>query len=926
MIDHQLHQLFTAYKEGKLDKQQAARMISQLKNQNGEKATTNQYNPTVYTYDEPYLRDHVFDGKRVVLGVTHASLAFNHFFDKHPHEHSAQMRNLTFVQPIILKEHEQVEVLVSDKEKGGAFSISFRHTPNEPWKPTATGEITACSQEAFAIDIQERASQLRPYIDISQLYSAIRKYELGSSFRTVNSLYVSEQESLIELRWPVEVVDSRHHYNLHPLTLNSMIFGVVPQLMHTGNTISFLPVGIKTLTFYKTDRPVAFIRTHTLNQSGDLISFDAEAMDSEGRVLAVVNGYTLKRMSPPMAEDDASSYQAASGPGKLLNENAGKQDKNEQVLLYLKGKIDRKLSKPLSKSHLERNLMDLGIDSVRLVELSVEIEKDTGIELPPTIFFEYPNLKSLSTHLSQNFEKEINQLFSKEASSNIAPSSPAFEGLKKAENSDHIPSPSKKPENSIRLESIPLQNPVPKHNDLGRFSDSSRETASGDIAVIGMDGKVAGSENLEEFWNHLIKQTDLMSKIPSDRFEYTSCNKSSADGQKISCEWGSFINDVDKFDAPFFNISPREASWMDPQLRLLLQSVYACSEDAGYIGNFRGTDTGMFIGACFRDYADKITEAGLPADPYMGTGNSASALANRASFVFNLQGPSMAVDTACSSSLLALHLACKALQNRECSLAFVGGVNLILSSLRHRYFCNIGALSTTGRCHTFDAAADGYVPGEAIVSVLLKPLSEAEKDNDHIYGVIKGSAALHGGYTPSLTAPSVDGEANVVTKAWEKAGIDPATLSYIEAHGTGTALGDPIEINALKKAFKQYTQKEHFCKIGSAKAHIGHTEAAAGLVGLVKVLLQMKHGQIPAMPAFKQVNPLIALEKSPLAINTESQAWESGQMPKRAGVSSFGFTGAYAHVVVEEYLSVNQKNTIAKSAGWDENHSFLILL
>ncbi|MCP4150207.1 MAG: polyketide synthase, partial [bacterium] len=225
----------------------------------------------------------------------------------------------------------------------------------------------------------------------------------------------------------------------------------------------------------------------------------------------------------------------------------------------------------------------------------------------------------------------------------------------------------------------------------------------------------------------------------------------------------------------------------------------------------------------------------------------------------------------------------------------------------YRYFCAIGALSPTGRCHTFDHRADGYVPGEAIASVLLKPLSRAIEDNDHIHGVIKGSAISHGGYTPSITAPGVDGEVKVLIDAWKDAGIAPDTLSYIEAHGTGTKLGDPVEINALKKAFKSYTEKNRFCAVGSAKAHIGHAEGAAGIVGVVKTLLSLRHKTIPAMPKYEKTNPYIQLENSPFYINTQPEKWETlydenkEALPRRAGVSSFGFGGAYAHVVVEEY-------------------------
>ena len=368
------------------------------------------------------------------------------------------------------------------------------------------------------------------------------------------------------------------------------------------------------------------------------------------------------------------------------------------------------------------------------------------------------------------------------------------------------------------------------------------------------------------------------------------------------CKWGSFIDDVDKFDAAFFNISPVEAELMDPQLRYLLQVIYSTSEDAGYGGRIRGTKTGVYVGICFHDYQIETGASGKEISPYDGTGNAMTMMANRPSFFLNLKGPSIAVDTACSSSLVALHLACRALRNNECDMAFAAGVNCLLSSSHYRYFCSIGALSPTGRCHTFDQRADGYVPGEGVGAVLLKTLKQAVEDGDKIYAVIKGSAINHGGYTPSVTAPSAKLEAEVMLEAWKDARIDPETIQYIEAHGTGTKLGDPVEMNAIKMAFKQHTSKTQFCAVGSAKAHIGHLEGAAGIAGVIKTVASLRHKEIPAMPKYEGINPYIEIEGTPLYINKEVQKWEkTGEEPRRAGVSSFGFGGAYAHIIIEEW-------------------------
>ena len=430
-----------------------------------------------------------------------------------------------------------------------------------------------------------------------------------------------------------------------------------------------------------------------------------------------------------------------------------------------------------------------------------------------------------------------------------------------------------------------------------------------------MAGVFAKSPDTNTFWRHLYQQTNLIKEVPEDHFDHAQWFSPERQPDKMYCKWGSFIDDVDQFDAGFFNISPKEAALMDPQLRHLLQVLYHTAEDAGCLPAVKGSRTGIYVGVCFHDYAEEMVRTGKEIQAHDGTGNAATMLANRPSFFFNLKGPSLAVDTACSSSLYSVHLARKALQQGECKMAFAAGVNLLLTSSHYRYFCSLGLLSPTGRCHTFDKRADGYVPGEAVASVLLKPLSRAIADGDHIYGIIKGSAVTHGGYTPSITAPNVDGEVEVLTQAWKDGDISPETLDYLEAHGTGTQLGDPVEVNALKKAFKKFTQKESFCALGSAKAHIGHAEGGAGIAGLVKVLLSMKNKTIPAMPDFKEINPYIEIKGSPFYINPKPTKWNpqtdprGNTLPRRAGISSFGFGGAYAHLVIEEYVAGERRPT-----------------
>ena len=427
-------------------------------------------------------------------------------------------------------------------------------------------------------------------------------------------------------------------------------------------------------------------------------------------------------------------------------------------------------------------------------------------------------------------------------------------------------------ENNKKSINISTKKSMRPLNFSSALSNSTDKLIDDPIVIVGVHGVFPGSRNKEEFWEHLYKGSDLVNEIPKDHFDYMPWYDSNLGAEdKMYCKWGSFIEDVDKFDAPFFNISPREAEMMDPQLRYMLQVLYGTAEDAGVINNIRGSNTGLYVGVCFHDYGQEMKEQGFRVDAYEGTGNAATMLANRPSFYFDLNGPSMSIDTACSSSLVALHTGVKALENGECDQAFVAGANLLLSSHHYRYFCSIGALSHSGRSHSFDSRADGYVPGESIAAVLLKPLSKAKHDGNRIYGIIKGGAVGHGGYTPSITAPSVNGEVGVLMKAWENAGINPDSLGYIETHGTGTKLGDPVEINALKKAFKQFRNESitaPYIAIGSAKAHIGHTEGAAGIVGVIKALLSINNKIIPSMPKFESINPYITVSYTHLTLPT----------------------------------------------------------
>jgi acyl transferase domain-containing protein/acyl carrier protein len=437
-----------------------------------------------------------------------------------------------------------------------------------------------------------------------------------------------------------------------------------------------------------------------------------------------------------------------------------------------------------------------------------------------------------------------------------------------------------------------------------------------DIAIIGVDGVMPQSENLDIFWEHLRDGHDLITEIPESRWDWRALFGDPIRGSnQTRAKWGSFISHVSQFDAQFFNILPFEARFMDPQHRLLLQVIWGTIESAGYrVSDLSGSNTGVFIGVLNSDYEDLLRARTDEVDAYALTGVSHTMLTNRVSYLFDFRGPSEPVNTACSSSLVAVSRGVDAIRQGRCDLALVGGVNLILSPLHQIAASKAGFLCDDGRCKSFDQRANGYVRGEGIATILLKALSKAKEDGDPIFAVIKGAAVNHGGKAHSLTAPNPRSQSEVIIMAHEQANVSPDTVDYIETHGSGTTLGDTVEIGGLKRAFKHlYKQwqldasNKHRCFIGSVKSNVGHLESAAGIAGLVKVIQSLRHNLIPASLHFEKPNPQCELNKGPFEVADKAMSWNNkhinGQwIPRRAGVSSFGYGGVNAHVVLEEFV------------------------
>ncbi|AKT38856.1 type I polyketide synthase [Chondromyces crocatus] len=421
------------------------------------------------------------------------------------------------------------------------------------------------------------------------------------------------------------------------------------------------------------------------------------------------------------------------------------------------------------------------------------------------------------------------------------------------------------------------------------------------IAIVGVGCRFPGADTPMQFWEVLESGRDMIREVPRDRWDIDAHYDPKPDAPgKVASRWGSFIEGVDRFDAHFFGIGTQEASRMDPHQRVLLEVAWEALEHAGVNPEqLGGSKTGVFVGIYHSDFSNLELADPDRIDLYSGTGTSNNVAAGRLSYLLDLRGPAIAVDTACSSSLVAVHLACQSLRNKECDMALAGGVTILLSPLPLLMASRMGLMARDGRCKTFDTRADGIAMGDGCGVVALKRLSDALSSGDNILAVIRGSAVNQDGRTNGLTAPNVLSQQELLRSALRDASLEPAQISYVEAHGTGTSLGDPIEMEALAEVLGQ-PGPERRCGVSSVKTNMGHLGAAAGMAGLIKVVLCLQHRRLVPHLNFQELNPNISLSGTPFFIPTSLQSWEANGEARRAGVSAFGWSGTNAHVILEE--------------------------
>lgn len=548
------------------------------------------------------------------------------------------------------------------------------------------------------------------------------------------------------------------------------------------------------------------------------------------------------------------------------------EPKKAEETFHVEGNIEKNIASILSKiletkieeSDYSKEFALMGIDSVIVMELSIQLKKQFNIKISPTDIFDYPNIKKLGKYI-----------------------------------------------NSIKSDKLSTQDYIHKNND-----------DNDDIVVIGMSGQFPGAETIDKLWTNLKNEVCSISEIPKDRWDIDRFYDSDPSKEEYSySKWGGFLSNIDKFDAKFFDFSSKEAKYMDPQQRLCLMESYKAVENAGYNPlNPKLSDVGVFIGASVFDYEKLVNMQKTPCVETV-LGNEISIIASRISYFNNFTGPSMVIDTACSSSLTAFHLACQSIKMGDCKMALAGGVSVVNNPDFYVGTSKLNVFSKSGLCKTFDNSADGFVNGEGVAFVVLKSLKDAIKDKDNILAVVKGSVINQDGRSNGITAPNGQSQGELERKLYEKYNIPPESIGYIEAHGTGTRLGDLIEVESLTKVYSKYSKKINYCAIGSIKTNIGHLTSAAGITGVIKAILCLYNKALVPSINFNEPNKLIEWENSPFYVNTEFKKWKQNDenIPRRAAVNSFGIGGTNVHCVLEEYRDEDLKTHIK-----DTNNKFLI--
>ncbi|MBP2630952.1 MAG: pksN 10 [Firmicutes bacterium] len=882
----------------------------------------------------PIISNHSAYGQELLPGLAYIDLIFQ-FFKKHYYSYNEfELRNLSIYNPLIVgKDYDVLLTLQCSEIREGQWHIVVegQERRNDGTvvlnkKRYVTAEMHKIGSVIFdeTLDLNQIEHLAKSVGSLDEVYEQCRLQDLVHTglMKAEGKIYEGETATFIDISLGQEARPGAESFLFHPALIDGSAIGAGTLLssLVKGEERLFLPLFYESFRASELiqQRCLTRIQTSALARKKELLYMTVEFFNESGKKVAELKNFISKlvRGAELINPNLKSTFEMeATNFGRSLLNSFQEPSNTENDLnpvttaeteFFLQQLIADRLKKPVEQIETQVGYYEMGLNSPGLLEIVQEIETKIGAALSPTLLFEYTTIAELSAYLTENYPSKFSQYsaVTREVGQEMLGNATA-----------QAPSTDSEVGNGV------LSN---DNTEEGRAA--TMPAIEQDIAIIGMAGRYPKAINLQEFWNNLKTGKDCISEIPKSRWDWKLYEGVKSPSGKNISKWGGFIDDPDCFDPQFFRVTPREAELMDPQERLFLENCWEAIEDAGYTpktlvmpqGPNKRHHVGVFVGVMHKDYTQIGAEAALHGQVVPLSLNYAS-IANRVSYFCNFHGPSMAVDTVCSSSLTAVHLALESIRHGECEVALAGGVNLSLHPNKYLTYGLMDMHSSDGYCHTFGKEGDGFVSGEGVGTVLLKPLHKAVQDGDHIYSVIKGSTINHVGTVSGMTVPSPISQADMITACIKKAKVHPRTISYVEAQGTGTSLGDPIEIEGLAKAFRLYTQDLQYCSIGSVKSNIGHAESAGGIGALTKVALQLYYKTLVPSLHSEELNSHIDFKQSPFFVQHETEEWkkpvlvEEGRQvsyPRRAGLNSYGATGSNAHVILEEYIPKQKRQQI----------------
>ncbi len=812
--------------------------------------------------DNPIVKNHQVYGNCVLPGLAYIDMVYQLFREQGYDHTRLELRNLSIFNPLIASKDKEVTLHVRCEEvASGRWRIVMEG--GEDNKRYATAEMlqtapVVFAKEPVALDwAKQENKKAKEVLDLEAAYEFCRELELLHTgfMKAKGKVYGTATEIWVDISPGDESRAVKEAFMFHPVLLDGAAigtWGLLATRLGKKRQLS-LPLFYESFKATGLLQESCFVRikSSSLREKKELSYLSMEFFDTTGRKVAELLNFAGK---------------AVKEPGQL-GQVETERPRAAEVETFLRQLLAERMRIPAEKINTQVGYYEMGLDSTGLLGLVEELTAKIGVDLSPTLLFEYTTIAELAAYLSEHHS--------------VGFASGASAGLEDVD-------------------------------------ESSGPREKGDIAIIGMAGRYPQAGNLWEYWENLCGGKECITEIPSSRWERQEMEGlESPTGKRIS-QWGGFIDDVDCFDAEFFRISPRHAEVFDPQERLFLETCWEAVEDAGYTPatltplrkNRKGRKVGVFAGVMHSDYLLLSAEAAAKGS-FFPLPLSSASISNRTSYFFDFCGPSITLDTMCSSSLTAVHLAAGSIRCGECEVALAGGVNLSLHPYKYMSYGLLDMYSDKPHCHAFGSEGDGYISAEGVGVVVLKPLAKAVEDGDNIYAVIKGSAINHGGTTSGFTVPNPAAQAELIISCLEEAGINPRTISYVEAAAVGSALGDPIEVAALTKAFRRYTADRQYCAIGSVKSNIGHAESAAGISQLMKAVLQIRYGELLPSINAEPLNPEIDFTKTPFYLQKEKRSWERPEVnidgekrvyPRRGAVNSFGAGGSNVHMIIEEHL------------------------